>query len=449
MPTTINGSGSADFHTALPVAEGGTGATASTGSGNVVLSASPTLTTPALGTPASGVVTNLTGTASININGTVGATTPAAATVTSLNGGQLAGNRNKIINGDMRINQRHGTSTITLGSAATNTFVADRTRAFKGTSGGVMTGRKADASTLGGFYDCFEVKTTTAATASSGDINAIWQAVEGFNFSDMSFGTANAKSFTLSFWMHANTAGSYGVSFLGNMAQSNRSYTTAVTVSAGQANSWVQHSVTVPGDTTGTGWVTADSTNGVSMYVGICDIGSGSAYETSTADTWQAGNFKRKASDVKLISVLNATIYITGVQLEAGTVATPFEHRSYGTELALCQRYYQQWGGDTAYGFFGGVSSCTTTSTAFHPMLCEVEMRANPSFAFVGAASVFDLRNDANGSHPLTGLAMDQSTRKVVSITLTRSNADLTVNVPSQLIGNNSTAGRLELRAEL
>ena len=310
---------------------------------NTLTATSPTFVTPALGTPASGVVTNLTGTASININGTVGATTPAAATVTSLNGGQLAGNRNKIINGDMRINQRHGTSTITLGSAATNTFVADRTRAFKGTSGGVMTGRKADASTLGGFYDCFEVKTTTAATASSGDINAIWQAVEGFNFSDMSFGTANAKSFTLSFWMHANTAGSYGVSFLGNMAQSNRSYTTAVTVSAGQANSWVQHSVTVPGDTTGTGWVAADSTNGVSMYVGICDIGSGSAYETSTADTWQAGNFKRKASDVKLISVLNATIYITGVQLEVGSVATPFETRSYGEELALCHRYYQTY----------------------------------------------------------------------------------------------------------
>ena len=319
---------------------------------NTLTATSPTFVTPALGTPASGVVTNLTGTASININGTVGATTPAAATVTALNGGQLAGNRNKIINGDMRINQRHGTSTITLGNAATNTFVADRTRAYKGTSGGVMTGRKADVSTLGGFYDGFEVTTTTAATASSGDINAIWQAVEGFNFSDMSFGTANAKSFTLSFWMHANTAGSYGVSFLGNMAQSNRSYTTAVTVSAGQANSWVQHSVTVPGDTTGTGWVTADSTNGVSMYVGICDIGSGSAYETSTADTWQAGNFKRKASDVKLISVLNATIYITGVQLEAGTVATPFEHRSYGTELALCQRYYQEtrtgWSGNTA-----------------------------------------------------------------------------------------------------
>jgi len=308
---------------------------------------------------------------------------------TSLNGGQLAGNRNKIINGDMRINQRHGTSTITLGATATTTFVADRTRAYKGTSGGVMTGRKTDASTLGGFYDCFEVKTTTAATASSGDINAIWQAVEGFNFTDMSFGTANAKSFTLSFWMYANTAGSYGVSFLGNMTQSNRSYTTAVTVSAGQVNSWVQHSVTVPGDTTGTGWVTADSTNGVSIYVGICDIGSGSAFETSTADTWQAGNFKRKAADVKLISVLNATIYITGVQLEIGSVATPFEHRSYGTEFALCQRYYQHYGphANTMLG-----SGNTNNATTVHRWGFElpVVMRTAPTGALSGTCGLWN-----------------------------------------------------------
>ena len=335
--------------------------------------------------------------------------------VSSLNGGQLAGNRNKIINGDMRINQRHGTSTITLGNALTNTFVADRTRAFKGTSGGVMTGRKADASTLGGFYDCFEVKTTTAATASSGDINAIWQAVEGFNFSDMSFGTANAKSFTLSFWMHANTAGSYGVSFLGNMTQSNRSYTTAVTVSAGQANSWVQHSVTVPGDTTGTGWVTADSTNGVSMYVGICDIGSGSAYETSTADTWQAGNFKRKASDVKLISVLNATIYITGVQLEAGTVATPFEHRSYGTELALCQRYCQVIYPAGDQGFAVGFNRSTTLASTI--MTLPTEMRASPTVTF-SAQDAFQV-HFANSIAQSTAMALGEVNTKAITINAT------------------------------
>ena len=100
--------------------------------------------------------------------------------------------------------------------------------------------------------------------------------------------------------------------------------------------------------------------------------------------------------------------------MEIGATATDFEHRSYGEELLLCQRYFQQWGGDLAYGYFGGVASITTTSNAFMPLLCTVEMRANPTFAFVGAASVYDLRNNGNASHPLTGLAMDQSTRNCI-----------------------------------
>ena len=285
------------------------------------------------------------------IDGTNVSTFAAGVTCTALNGGQLAGNRNRIINGDMRINQRHGTSTITLGTTDTTTYVADRTRAYKGTSGGTMTGKQAAATTLAGFYNALEVITTSATTPSAGDINQVWQVIEGFNASDMGFGTAGAKTFTLSFWLHANTAGSYGIGFLGNMTQSNRSYTTSITVSAGQVSTWVRHSVTVPGDTTGTGWATAEGSNGAWMYVGICDLGCGSDFETATADTWQAGNFKRKSSDVKLINVASAAIYITGVQFEVGSVATPFEHRSYGTELALCQRYYQEtstgWSGNT------------------------------------------------------------------------------------------------------
>ena len=172
---------------------------------------------------------------------------------------------------------------------------------------------------------------------------------------------------------------------------------------------------------------------------------------TFVNNTWanQTNNTRMAESHTSILDATSRTFFITGVQMEIGSTATDFEHRSYGEELLLCQRCFQQWGGDLAYGYFGGLASITTTSNAFMPLLCTVEMRANPTFAFVGAASVYDLRNNGNASHPLTGLAGDQLTKTVAGITLTRSNGDLTADVPGQLIGSNSTVGRLQLSADI
>ena len=362
------------------------------------------------------------------IDGTNVSTFAAGVTCTALNGGQLGGNRNRINNGDMRISQRHGTSAVTV---TTQTYFVDQYLSSNTTGTGTIT---AQQSTLDGAKS-FKILATAAITDLSVDktAHAIQQRTEAYNTYDL-----NSKTVTLSFKVQTNWSGNLPIAF--HNTSFGRSYIVDVSVSSG--TNTISTSVPLEAATIAAN----DNNRGVIVTIGANQEGNA---RTGTTGSWVATTSLCSTSSTQWMKTINNYINVTEIQLEEGSVATPFEHRSYGEELALCQRYYQQWGGDTAYGFFGGVSSCTTTSTAFHPILCEVEMRANPSFAFVGAASVFDLRNDANGSHPLTGLAMDQSTRKVVSITLTRSNADLTVNVPSQLIGANSTVGRLHLIAEL
>ena len=374
---------------------------------------------------------------SLILDGTSGITN-----LTSINGGQLGGRRNIVINGAMKVAQR-STSVAGLG-AASGYFTLDRyNMSIVAASAGRYTMAQV-ADGPAGFANCLKLTTTTADTSiAAGERLTLHQVFEGQDLQQLKKGTASAEQVTVSFYVKGNAAALYVCELYDGDNDRHISQSFAVTTA------WNRIELTFAADTSDP----LNDDNGASLYVSIW-LHGGATYTGGTfaSNTWvEADNDTRfaVADRTSIFDSTDRTFFITGVQMEIGATATEFEHRSYGEELALCQRYHQQWGGDTAYGFFGGVSSCTTTSTAFHPILCEVEMRANPSFAFVGAASVFDLRNDANGSHPLTGLAMDQSTRKVVSITLTRSNADLTVNVPSQLIGNNSTVGRLELRAEL
>jgi len=376
---------------------------------------------------------------SLILDGTNGITN-----LTSINGGQLGGRRNLVMNGAMNVAQRT-TSTAGLGATALER-VLDRWGLITNTvtAGRVTMAQVADGPS--GFANCLKLTTTTADTSiAAGEVMLIQHAFEGQDLQQIYKGVSGAKELTVSFYVKGNANATYTCELFDRDNGRTIGQAFAVTTA------WNRIELTFPGDEDD-GSSPFDDDNNVSLHIQIF-LHGGSTFSGGTFvnNTWadQANNTRMAESHTSILDATSRTFFITGVQMETGATATAFEHRSYGEELALCQRYFQQWGGDTAYGFFGGVSSCTTTSTAFHPIICEVEMRANPTFAFVGAASVFDLRNDANGSHPLTGLAMDQSTRKVVSITLTRSNADLTVNVPSQLIGNNSTVGRLELRADI
>jgi len=239
--------------------------------------------------------------------------------------------RNKIINGAMVIAQR-GTS-FTPGANA-GAFTLDRWEynAFS-TTGAYSV---AQSSTVpNGNFTYSSLLTVTATVAPSGTDYYFYQTkIEGYNIADLGWGTADAKAATVSFWARSSVAGTYSFHLIN--AGINLSYVATFTIAS--ANTWQYVTLTIPGPTTGT-WGT---TNGVGIYAGI-DLGQGSSRQT-TANTWSSGAsfYCGTSSNVQWINNSGATFYITGVQLEAGTTASPFEYRQYGTELALCMRYYEK-----------------------------------------------------------------------------------------------------------
>jgi hypothetical protein len=237
--------------------------------------------------------------------------------------------RNRIINGAMVIDQRNAGASVT----PSNQFTLDRWCAILTQASKFTVQQNAGSVTPPvGFSNYLGVTSTSSYSVASGDTFFIYQAIEGYNFADMQFGTANAKTVTLSFWVRSSLTGTFGGA-LSNEA-GNRSYPFSYTISS--ANTWTQASVTIAGDTTGT-WTGATNGNGVNVRFGL---GSGSTF-SATAGSWGAGNIVQATGDVSVVGTNGATFYITGVQLEVGTQATSFEYRQYQQELSLCQRYFE------------------------------------------------------------------------------------------------------------
>jgi len=240
------------------------------------------------------------------------------------------GFRNRIINGDMRIDQRNAGAALTVNALAAF-FAVDRWYGFGQAADGVYT-LQQDSAAPSGFTNSLRATVTTVdASISATNIYGIQQRIEGFNISDLGWGTANAQPVTVSFWVRSSVTGSFGARLANG--GTNRSYPFSYTINA--ANTWERKSATIPGDTSGT-WLT---TNGIGISL-VFMIGAGSTF-TGTANTWAAADLLGPTGSVQLISTLGATLFITGVQLEAGSTATPFERRAYGTELQLCQRYFE------------------------------------------------------------------------------------------------------------
>lgn len=267
--------------------------------------------------------------------------------------------KNRIINGGMVIDQRNAGAAVTVNSTA-NTYSVDRWYGLGQLTDGVFTLQQNAGSVTPpvGFINYLGATVTTAdASIGATQVYRITQAIEGLNCTDLAWGTANAKTVTLSFWVRSSLTGTFG----GSLANSafNRAYPFSYTISS--ANTWEQKSVTIAGDTTGT-WLT---TNGVGIQVSFA-MGMGSTY-TGTANAWNAGLYFAPTGNTNIIGTNGATFYITGVQLEVGTQATTFDYRSYGTELLLCQRYLPVWstGQANGAGIYGSAYSTTNVNFCY------------------------------------------------------------------------------------
>jgi hypothetical protein len=258
----------------------------------------------------------------------------------SLGAGNASSFKNRIINGGMVIDQRNGGASISTSTTGSQTYSSLDRWAYIASQASKFT-MQQDAGAVtppAGFTDYLGCTSTAATSIGSGDYFQINQIIEGYNIADLNWGTANAKAVTVSFWVRSSLTGTFGGSLRNGSI--NRSYPFTYTISA--ANTWEYKTITIPGDTTGA-W---NTTNNWGIQV-IFSLGMGSDF-SGTAGAWAGANFASATGATSVVSTNGATLYITGVQLEVGTVATSFDYRSYGTELDLCQRYYQHrvptWG---------------------------------------------------------------------------------------------------------
>jgi len=294
------------------------------------------------------------GTGSITLDGSnnqlkvgtgVTITTNGIVGITSINSGPISGSRNLIINGDMRIDQRNAGAAVTINGGSN--FAVDRFSLQDDTDGS-FTGQRSTTAP-GGFTNSLLITVTSSdSTLGSTQVARILHRIEGFNIQELEFGTANASTVTLSFWVRSSETGTYGGSLANSAFNRIYPFTYAITT----ANTFEYKTITIAGDITGT-WLT-DSGMGLEINF---SLGTGSTY-SGTANAWTSSGVISSTGAKNLMATNGATFYITGVQLEAGSVATLFERRPIGMELALCQRYFEIIGAGQS-GVWWNVSDCS------------------------------------------------------------------------------------------
>jgi hypothetical protein len=234
-----------------------------------------------------------------------------------------------------------------------------------------------------GFVNSSLITSSSAYTVGAGENFVFFQNIEGYNTADLMWGTANAQTVTLSFWVRSSLTGTFGGAI--QNSATNRSYPFTYTIST--ANTWELETITIPGDTSGT-WLTTNGCGIIVRYgLGVGATGSG------TAGAWAGANYLSATGATSVVGTNGATWYVTGVQLEAGTTASPFEYRQYGTELGLCQRYYWKIkGSDGNYACFSSGLS-TTGTTARHWLSYPAPMRTAPTISYGGTIYCYDGAN--------------------------------------------------------
>jgi len=394
-----------------------------------------------------GLVTTDTSTSTVTVNGTLAATAIAlpnnsvstasisnsSVTAAKLSNPQYTGFRNRIINGDMRIDQRNGGTSVTPTSGQ---YLVDRFFAVQSVASKYSAQQNAGAVTPPTGFSNYQGTTSLSTYSSASDQFYIAQRIEASNIGDLAFGTASAQSVALSFWVRSSLSGTHSGSLI-NAPTFNRSYPFTFTVNA--ANTWEFKTVIIPGDTSGT-WATSGTGAGLQVTF---NLGSGSSF-VGTAGAWNGNTNYGATGAVSVVGTNGATFYITGVQLEAGSTATDFERRPYGTELALCQRYFQSYGGQSVNDMIT-MGATSGTSTFVGIVQLPVTMRTSPSVGYSAASALtIDDNGLAGTSSAITTGAYGFTSAYLVVTT----GATLVTNRPARCYTNGSSA-RLTWSAEL
>ena len=342
--------------------------------------------------------------------------------------------KNRIINGAMVIDQRNAGASVT--PTLDNTYTLDRWSTGLSQASKFSVQQNAGSVTPPvGFSNYLGVTSLANTSLAAGDYFMLKYTIEGFNTSDLMFGTANAKTITLSFQVYSSLTGTFGGS-LQNSAQ-NRSYPFSYSIPV--ANTWTTVSVTIAGDTTGT-WIGATNGKGLTIWYGL---GVGSTY-SGTVNTWAGASYFAPTGATSVVGTSGATFYITGVQLEVGSSATGFEYVNYQTSLANCQRYYYIY--KNAAASFPFVPVWLNSSTnGLAGIRFAVPMRASPTFTSSGIVQW----TPAGSSQSLTSITLTDADGNGARIDTVATSAVYTAGQVTFLQNSAAGGGVMSFNAEL
>ena len=302
------------------------------------------------------------------------------------------GFKNRIINGDMRIDQRNAGALVS--GASGGAYVLDRWRFWANATGAAYTVQQSTISPAG-FTNSLAITQTASQSPTGSDYSIFAQYIEGYNVSDFGWGSAAATTVTLSFWVRSSLTGTFGGA-VSNLSQT-RSYPFTYTISA--ANTWEYKTITIPGDITGT-WI-KNTGAGILLF---WQLGVGSTYLGTATGAWQAATYLGVTGATQITATNGTTLYITGVQLEVGSQATSFDYRDYGRELILCQRYYETFYG-TAGAYLITVFQAISGSNVNGGGTFKVTKRASASIALIGNVYINGYNNGGLGAGSIAASA--------------------------------------------
>jgi len=373
----------------------------------------------------------------VTINGDTGIVTPMYNGSITANAVTPSVNmKNRIINGAMVIDQRNAGASVTPNGS----YTLDRWQGQNSQTSKYTVQQDAGAVTPPvGFTDYLGVTSSSAYSVLTGDYFFLAQTIEGYNIADLGWGTANAKTVTLSFWVRSSLTGTFGGSI--RAGGFNQSYPFTYTINS--ANTWEYETITITGATSGT----FGSTNGNGLQV-CFGLGAGSTY-SGTAGAWSGSNLVSATGATSVVGTNGATFYITGVQLEVGSTATSFDYRPYGTELALCQRYFFNIASGASKAI--GMGSYETASRMSLMINLPVSMRTSPTLVqTTGTSYYYIYRNSDYDSFNSFTLAAGSSTLGYSNIINLSNNSEMSGTAgQSGYVASDNAAVNLSVSAEL